>query len=123
MFLFSSPEGDPSWNTGDETRTLIDGAFQVDVCCPRCQGRRIHRHGMARGLQRYKCLDCARTFNAQTGTPMAGLRKRGLWLTYAASLNASETVRTAAAHAGIAPSTSFRWQHCFLNVRKDDKYQ
>lgn len=110
-------------DTGDETRTLIDGAFQADVHCPHCQGRRIHRHGMARGLRRYKCLDCARTFNALTGTPLSGLRKRGLWLTYAASLNASETVRTAAARAGIANSTSFRWRHRFLKARKEAKNQ
>jgi transposase-like protein len=110
-------------DAGDETRTLIDGAFEMDVRCPHCQGRRIHRHGMARGLRRYKCLDCARTFNALTGTPLAGLRKRGLWLTYAASLNASETVRAAAARAGIAGSTSFRWRHRFLMARKEAKDQ
>lgn len=78
---------------------------------------------MARGLRRYKCLDCVRTFNALTGTPLAGLRKRGLWLSYAASLNASETVRTAAARAGIAGSTSFRWRHRFLKARKEAKDQ
>lgn len=109
--------------TVDEAQALIDGAFQKDIRCPHCQRRRIHRHGMARGLLRYKCLDCARTFNALTGTPMAGLRKRGLWLTYAASLNASETVRTAAARAGIANSTSFRWRHRFLTARKMAKDQ
>jgi transposase-like protein len=110
-------------DTGDETRTLIDGAFQADVHCPHCQGRRIHRHGMARGLRRYKCLGCTRTFNALTGTPLAGLRKRGRWLSYAASLNASETVRTAAARTGIAASTSFRWRHRFLRARKEAKNQ
>jgi transposase-like protein len=110
-------------DTGDETRTLIDGAFQKDVRCPHCQRRRIHRHGMARGLRRYKCLDCARTFNALTGTPMSGLRKRGRWLSYAASLNASETVRTAAARAGVANSTSFRWRHRFLKARKEARNQ
>jgi transposase-like protein len=110
-------------DAGDETQALIDGAFQAAVHCPHCQGRRIHRHGMARGLRRYKCLDCVRTFNALTGTPLAGLRKRGLWLSYAASLNASETVRTAAARAGVAGSTSFRWRHRFLKARKEAKDQ
>jgi transposase-like protein len=104
---------------GDETQKLIDGAFQADLKCPHCKGLNIHRHGMARGLQRYKCLPCARTFNALTGTPLARLRKRDHWLKYAGALNASESVRAAAARAGINVSTSFRWRHRFLSARKD----
>lgn len=110
-------------SAGDETQKLIDGAFQTCLHCPHCQGHHIHRHGMARGLQRYKCVGCARTFNALTGTPLAGLRKRGRWLSYAASLNASESVRMAAARTGVAKSTSFRWRHHFLRARKDPKDQ
>jgi transposase-like protein len=60
-------------SAGNETQKLIDGQFQTDLKCPHCKGRRIHRHGMARGLWRYKCLACARTFNALTGTPLARL--------------------------------------------------
>ena len=63
-------------SAGDETQKLIDGRFQADLKCPHCEGRYIHRHGTARGLRRYKCLGCARTFNALTGTPLARLRKR-----------------------------------------------
>lgn len=61
---------------GDATQKLIDDRHRSDLKCPHCQGRNIHRHGMARGLQRYKCQSCARTFNALTGTPLARLRKR-----------------------------------------------
>jgi hypothetical protein len=74
---------------------------------------------MARGLRRYKCLDCARTFNALTDTPLARLRKRDRWLKYADALNASESVRAAAVRAGVNVSTSFRWRHRFLSARKD----
>jgi transposase-like protein len=49
--------------TGAEAQQLIDGRFQTDLKCSHCTARRIHRHGMARGLQRYKCLSCARTVN------------------------------------------------------------
>lgn len=105
--------------TGDAAQELIDGRFQTDLKCPHCKGRRIHRHGMARGLRRYKCLDCARTFNALTDTPLARLRKRDRWLKYADALNASESVRAAAVRAGVNVSTSFRWRHRFLSARKD----
>jgi transposase-like protein len=104
---------------GDAAQKLINGQFQTDLKCPHCKGRRVHRHGMARGLLRYKCLACARTFNALTGTPLARLRKRDRWLKFAEALNASETVRAAAARAGVNASTSFRWRHRFLSARKD----
>ncbi len=35
---------------------------------------------MLRGLQRYRCCGCGRTFNALTGTPLARLRHRERWL-------------------------------------------
>jgi transposase-like protein len=103
---------------GAEARQVIDGQFQTDLKCPHCTGRHIHRHGMARGLQRYKCQSCAKTFNALTGTPLTRLRKRDRWPSFARSLAASETVRAAAARAGINPSTSFRWRHRFLKAQK-----
>lgn len=105
--------------TGDAAQMLIDSQFQSDLKCPHCKGRRIHRHGMARGLRRYKCLACVRTFNALTETPLARLRKRDRWLKYADALNASESVRAAAARAGVTASTSFRWRHRFLSARRD----
>lgn len=104
--------------TGAEARQLIDGQFQADLKCPHCSARHIHRHGMARGLQRYKCLSCARTFNALTGTPLTRLRKRDRWPSFARSLAASESVRAAAVRAGIDASTSFRWRHRFLKAQK-----
>ena len=108
-------------SAGNETQKLIDGRFQADLKCPHCQRRRIHRHGMARGLRRYKCMGCTRTFNALTGTPLARLRKRDRWLKFAEALNASQTVRAAAARVGIDKSTSFRWRHRFLKAQKDPK--
>jgi transposase-like protein len=110
-------------SAGDETQKLIDGRFQTDLKCPHCKGRRVHRHGMARGLRRYKCLACARTFNALTGTPLARLRKRERWLKFAEALGGSRTVRAAAVRSGIDKSTSFRWRHRFLKAQKGLKDQ
>ena len=41
---------------------------------------------MARGLRRYQCKDCGRTFNALTGTPLSGLHHKERWLSFGASL-------------------------------------
>lgn len=43
---------------------------KVDLTgCPHCGGQRLQRWGHASGLQRHRCGDCHRSFNALTGTP------------------------------------------------------
>jgi len=82
--------------------------------CPHCRCVRVHRCGEASGLQRWRCLACRRSFNALTGTPLARLRKRELWLPYLGCVLDSRTVRKAAKQVDISPSTSFRWRHRFV---------
>ncbi len=74
---------------------------------------------MEHGSQRYRCVGCGRTFNALTGTPLARLRKKECWASFANSLQQSHSVREAARQAGVAKNTSFRWRHRFLRLDKD----
>ena len=82
--------------------------------CPRCGGMRVHRCGQASGLQRYRCLECRRSYNALTGTPLARLRKKEHWLDYLQCVRESMTVRAAAGAVGVHRTTSFRWRHRFV---------
>ena len=41
--------------------------------CPHCGTPGAVSRGRARGLRRYQCKSCGKTFNAATGTPLAGL--------------------------------------------------
>ncbi len=84
--------------------------------CPRCQATGAVSIGRARGLRRYRCKDCGRTFNAATGTPLSGLHRKERWLSFGASLSEGETVRASAARCGVAVSTAFRWRHRFLRA-------
>ena len=89
--------------------------------CPRCDMPGATRHGMANGLQRYRCDHCRRTFNALTGTSLAGLRKKEKWLEYAEALNEGVTIEKAAERCGVDPTTAFRWRHRFLKAFSVDK--
>jgi len=93
-------------------------AQELDVLgvshCPHCAAGSPVRFGHANGLQRYKCHACRRTFNALTGTPLAGLRHREAWRVYAQALIDGESVRRSAAKAGVHRNTAFRWRHRFL---------
>ena len=72
---------------------------------------------MARGLRRYQCKACKKTFNAATGTTLQGLHKKGRWLTFGDCLPDGLTVRGAAERCNFAVSTSFRWRHRFLGTQ------
>lgn len=86
--------------------------------CPHCGNQKVVRNGNADGLQRYKCRECGRTFNALTGTPLARLRQKGKWLGQAEVLRDGVTITQAAARLNVARSTAFRWRHRFMVLPK-----
>ena len=82
--------------------------------CPDCGCKKVVKYGKISGLQRYRCKECKRTFNALTGTSMSHLRKKELWLEYSQALSDSLSLTKAAAKCGIDRTTAFRWRHRFL---------
>lgn len=106
-----------------EAAGCIQRQFEVTPKCPHCEGERIHRHGHANALQRYRCLACGKTFNALTGTPLAKLRHKVKWLCFVQQMLSSQTVRQAARETGVHRNTSFRWRHRFLTWAKNDRPQ
>ncbi len=87
-------------------------------CCPHCGSSGVVRNGSADGLQRYKCRDCQRTFNALTGTPLARLRHKAKWIVQAEALRDGSSITQAAKQLKVARSTAFRWRHRFLALPK-----
>ena len=80
---------------------------------------------MNRGLRRYLCKDCNKTFNAATGTALQGLHNKDKCLAFGNCLfgnclTEGMTVRKAAEHCDFAPSTSFRWRHRFLGTQNNN---
>lgn len=93
---------------------LLDSREPDLVRCPHCDGAQVSKWGTAHGLRRYRCRDCRRSFNALTGTPLARLRHKSVWLGFAAALQQTLSVRKSAKSCGVAVSTAFRWRHRFL---------
>jgi len=89
--------------------------------CPHCAGRDVVGWGRSSGLARYRCKDCARTFNALTKTPMARLRKKEQWLGHAQAMIEATSVAKAARLCGVHATTAFRWRHRFLGAPALDK--
>lgn len=107
---------------GERTAALIEQARRPHLACPRCRGADLHRSGHANGLQRFRCKNCARSFNALTGTPLARLRLKNRWLAYFDCMrDPGCTAHSAAQRVGVHASTSFRWRHRFLDWAKLDR--
>jgi len=104
-----------------EVTSVIEARFATQVLCPHCQSTNVGSWGRACGLKRYRCRECRKSFNALTGTPLARLRKRGAWKTYAQAVAESVSVRKAAQRTGVSVPTAFRWRHRFLTLAKDAK--
>jgi transposase-like protein len=100
---------------------VIEKAAAANLECPRCRSHVFYRHGHSDGLQRYRCIDCSKTFNSLTNTPLARLRHKGKWLEYLDCVLMGTTVRRAAAAVGVHKNTSFRWRHRFLILPKTDR--
>ena len=92
-------------------------------CCPACRAEHSYRHGHDRGIQRYRCRACKKTFSALSGTPLSRLRHRAKWLDYLQKMLDTQSVRASAAAVGVHWNTSFRWRHRFLALATHDRAQ
>ena len=63
---------------------------------PRCDTPGAVSRGRDRGLRRYPCKGCGRTFNAATGAPLSGLHRKEQWLSFGEALATGETVKALA---------------------------
>jgi len=95
---------------------IVEERFAGKPVCPKCQSDSIHKWGIVSGLQRYRCKNCGRSFNSLTGTSMARLRKKDLWLEYSKTLADNLSLSKAAEQCGIDRTTAFRWRHRFLQT-------
>jgi transposase-like protein len=50
--------------------------------CPYCHSGLINQHVKAASMQRYRCKNCTKTFNAMTKTPLSRLQHKEKWLDY-----------------------------------------
>jgi len=82
--------------------------------CPHRASTEFTHWGQSNDLPRYRCKICLKTFNVLTGTPLARLRHKSLWLHYSEMMLESVTIRKAASELGIDKNTSFLWRHKFL---------
>lgn len=104
-------------------RSQASAIIEAHTCdgraCPHCASSRLVKNGSANGLQRFKCRQCTRTFNALSGTPLARLHLRAKWMGQAQALSEGLSLNQVVQRLGVAQSTAFRWRHRFLACPKN----
>lgn len=100
--------------------SLEDVTGEVDHC-PHCQSKAFNKWGVRSGLQRYRCKACNKTFNAFTGTSLAHLRHKEVWMDFAQDLIDGRSIRESASHCKVDKNTTFRWRHRMLQMPMEIK--
>lgn len=103
----------------DEVALQLEAAFQPK--CNSCGSACYERWGRQSGLQRFRCRDCRHTYTVLSGTPLARLRHKEVWLSYGEALINGLSVRAAARQCGVDKNTTFRWRHRFLKWPSQQK--
>lgn len=102
----------------DLNRIQKDKARDQGITCPHCQSTKIVANGKQNSVQRYWCQACHKHFRESTGTPLAWLKKKDLWLSYLRCMLSGYSLRKSARETGISLQTSFNWRHKVLQAFK-----
>lgn len=105
----------------DEVWNLLENHSDLSLKCPHCSSTQNCKWGVANGLQRWHCNSCDKTFNALTGTPLAHLRHKDVWLDYSQALIDGLSLRKTAKSCNVHLTTTFRWRHRFLTLVRELK--
>lgn len=89
-----------------------------DRCnCPHCKSINVVKNGNVRGIQRFKCKDCGRTFSYTTNTILYKSNKSiETWEKYCECLIHKFPLRKCAEICNISLDTAFNWRHKILDA-------
>lgn len=88
--------------------------------CPHCGGKHYFRYGKMRGLQRFKCKDCKRTFTEYTGTWLEGIHRKSLAEPYMSLMIEHYSLDRICKQLNINKKTAFDWRHKILSSYEQD---
>ena len=94
----------------------IEWQSEGQPSCPYCEADKPKRWGKRNNVPRFRCRRCNRTFNLLTNTPLARLRHKERWPTFAKAMVEGQSIHKSAESCGVHYNTTFRWRHRFLRL-------
>ena len=71
----------------DLLRQVLTERQTTPPACPHCHAETVIHWGQSRGLLRYRCKECGKTFNQLHGAARTRLRHKEKWARYASCLS------------------------------------
>ena len=90
-------------------------------CCSICGGKNYIKHGSYKGIQRYKCKECGKTFSNTTNSLWSYSKKDlNIWIEFIQLMIKKKSLRFCANKLKISLATAFYWRHKILHGLKLD---
>ena len=98
------------------TKEVKEMRFSKGRVCCHCNGTDVVRNGKNKGVQRYLCRSCKKSFSDLTNSATYKSKKTlDKWLRYAKCMLNGYSIRKSAEIVEINIATSFYWRHKILN--------
>ncbi|AGF59195.1 transposase-like protein [Clostridium saccharoperbutylacetonicum] len=89
---------------------------RIIEACPNCNGKKYIRYGAYKGIQRYKCKECSKTFSNSTNSLWSYSKKNSpKWIQFIELVIERKSLRFCAEKLEISLVTAFYWRHKVLN--------
>jgi transposase-like protein len=89
--------------------------YNKQSCCPRCESNAYYKYGIDKGVQRFKCKVCFRTFTEFTGTWLDGLHLKTIVPKYFELMIEGKSLDKISKILNINKKTAFDWRHKILS--------
>ena len=87
------------------------------LSCPHCQSHKVVKNGFDKGIQRFKCKDCKKSFTWSNNTILYGSKKPfNAWKTFCECVMNKFPLRKCASICKINLHTAFNWRHKVLDA-------
>jgi transposase-like protein len=83
--------------------------------CPQCGHKHYFKYGKDKGVQRYMCNGCNKTFTPYTGTWLAHIHKKELISEYLVLMQNHLSLDKTSKRLNISKKTSLDWRHKILS--------
>lgn len=84
---------------------------ETDVFCPHCGSHEVSRNGSARGVARFVCKDCKKSFGPNHGKiTYQSNASEATWDTYLEGMVCSDTLEQLSQKCGISLATAHNWR-------------
>ncbi|EKQ56767.1 MULTISPECIES: hypothetical protein [unclassified Clostridium] len=106
-----------------QLESFISILLKNDVCqkrniesCPNCLGHKFIKYGSFKGIQRYKCKECKKTFSKTTNFIWSYSKKEPIkWIKFVEYVLERKSLRFCAKKLNISLVTAFYWRHKILH--------